>query len=104
MKLKSQETTTIYYPLRREIAPVLLGVALGMTGCTSTPQPKDSSTQTSQTEIEKPTEIAGGDMIPVEPVDARPTTQGTTCDINTSRPNQIKHPTALAGKIVAPRR
>ena len=101
MKLKSQERTVIRYPLRKEIAPVLLGVALGMAGCATTPNPKVVP-DTTQKQIEEPEHLGG--IPPIKPPSQESTTQTTSCDINTSKPNQIKHPTALAGKIVAPKR
>jgi len=101
VKIERSEKLETTYPSKRLIASLALGVTLSTTACTSTPKPKVPDT--TQKQIEEP-EVLGG----IPPVAPPPTqgsiTQTASCDINTSKPNQIKHPTALAGKIVAPRR
>jgi len=96
-KSDKQETT---YPSKTLIASLALGVALSTTSCTGTTKPKPPDT--TQKQIEEPEVLAG--IPPIKPPSQESTTQTSSCDINTSKPNQIKHPSALAGKIVAPKR
>ncbi len=100
MKIQKPDSREIGYPSKKLIASLALGVALSTTACTSTDKPTPHNTTDKQ--IEEPEDIGG--IVPVEPFPTETDTKATACDINTSKPNQIKHPSALAGKIVAPRR
>ncbi len=100
VKIQKPDSREIGYPSKKLIASLALGVALSTTACTSTDKPTLHDTTDKQ--IEEPENLGG--IPPVEPPRQESTTQATSCDINTSKPKQIKLPSALAGKIVAPRR
>lgn len=99
MKLEKSDHEEVSYPSKKYIATLALGVALSTTAC-STTKPKTPTPRT-QEQIEPPALLGGIPPIAPPPKQRKP--QTTTCDVNTSHPT-IKHPTALAGKIVAPRR
>ena len=77
MKIQKSNTLEIGYPSKKVIASLALGVALSTTACTSKPkpQPKEPSTQTSQTQIEEPENMGG--IVPVMPDKLPPETNTT---------------------------
>jgi len=100
VKIQKPDSGEVGYPSKKFIASLALGVALSTTACTGIDKPTPHNTTDKQ--IEEPENLGG--IPPVEPPRQESATQTTSCDINTSRSNQIKHPSTLAGKIVAPRR
>ena len=100
MKIQKPDSREIGYPSKKLIASLALGVALSTTACTSTNKPTPHNTSDKQ--IEEPENLGG--IPPVEPPKQENATQTTSCDINITKPNKIKYPSALAGKVVAPRK
>jgi hypothetical protein len=101
MKIEKPNSKEIHYPSKKLMTTLALGMALSSTACTSTNTPETPHT-TPQQQVEVP-EVLGG-IPPIKPPSQENTTPTASCDINTSKSNQIKHPTALAGKIAVPRK
>ena len=103
VKIKKSDKQKVDYPSKKLLSSLALGVALCTTACTSDPRPKtDHAADTTQKQVGEPENLGG--IPPVVLLDIKNTGSLSSCDINTSKPGEIKHPSALAGKIVAPRR
>jgi len=100
MKIEKPETVEIRYPSKKLMASLAVGVALSTVACTSTAKPKVPEVAPKQ--LEQPEALGG--IPPIAPPNTESTGPASSCDVNISKPNQIKHPQALAGKVVAPRR
>ena len=104
VKIEKSDKQRVDYPSKKLLSSLALSVALCTTACTSNPKHKteDTTVDTAQKQVEEPENLGG--IPPIAPPSADSADNPSSCDINTTKAKKIQLPSALAGKMVAPRK
>ena len=104
VKIEKSDKQRVDYPSKKLLSSLALGVALYATACASDPRPKaeHAPVDAAQKQVEEPKSLGG--IPPIAPPSADSADNPSSCDINTTKAKKIQLPSALAGKMVAPRR
>ena len=114
MRLKKATVSTIDYPTREQITPILLSIALSFSACSSSSiESERDNIERNQTEIEEPESIAGGKGIVKNKVEVPYVLEGyveppnisiapeenSTVTVGEQNQSTVIKPVALKGKV-----